>query len=275
MFSFSAREWFGMLAAVAWGAVIGLMPLESWGMFGIFFVVLVGPPIAFLMLPRRPILSWQIPILATSISACLMMRDPQDPNDSAIIPALFLLWPALMLFSAPWPFIFQRRAQRAREEPDSGAGTSILYSGAGLLVFLACGLIIVGSILAVAGIFISSPASHPTVFDRVAPFLGWLMATAGMGLAVRLCSRKDELGISKSVENVIGVLLALLSIELLPLIWMDLFDAVACAPGDINCNPARESDLFWPFVISLEAVAILVWLIRRGWRAKTASAGRG
>lgn len=133
-------------------------------------------------------------------------------------------WTVLSLFSFPWPFILYRRAQRAREKGDSSTGVTIRYIGAGLLVFLAFGLIILGSILAVSGILNPSPSSHASAFDRAASFIGCVLATLGIGLAVFLCRRTGQLQVSKIVEELIGLLLAFLTLMLIPMIWTGTFE---------------------------------------------------
>jgi hypothetical protein len=263
----SNREWYGMLAAAGWGAVLGLVPFDKFGVLGLIIVVLAGPPLAFLVLPKRPFLSWQLCVIAAAVSGAFMDRDPEEPSN-AVVGSALLEWTALALFSLPWPFILYRRAQRARVEGDSSTGVTIPYIGVGLLVFLAFGLIVLGSILAVFGILNPAPSDRATALDRVVPFIGCVLTTVGIGLAVFLCRRTGELQANKIVEELIGLLLAFLAVMLIPIVWMGTFNTTPCPPGDQSCNPARGSDLFWAFVISAEAIPVLVWLIRRGRRAR-------
>jgi Na+/proline symporter len=166
---FSTREWFGILVAAGWGLLLGLVPFH-WG--GVWPVVLFGPPVAYLLLPKWPFLSWQISMIAAAVASAYREIDPQDPNDS-IWPIALLGWLGYSLFSAPWPYVFQRRAQRAREEGDSSASVTVRYVGAGLVVFLSCGLIIIGAALFYFATANSSEAAHASALDRATPFIGW------------------------------------------------------------------------------------------------------
>src|SRR6184192_2635764 len=74
--SFSTREWCLMLAAAAWGATLGELPGAQ------FTSVLLGPPVAYLFLRKHPLLSWQIPILASAISMAPKERDPEWSKNS-------------------------------------------------------------------------------------------------------------------------------------------------------------------------------------------------
>jgi hypothetical protein len=61
-----------------------------------FVAVLLGPPVAFLLLPKRAFLSWQLFIVAAALSAAYTDRG-QDPIDSVWVPAL-MGWAAFSLF---------------------------------------------------------------------------------------------------------------------------------------------------------------------------------
>lgn len=270
----STREWWGMLAVAAWGTIIGAISFQG-ASTGMFVAVLVGPPVAFLLLPRRAFLSWQLFIIAAALSAAYADRG-QDPVASIFGPAL-LGWAAFSLFSLPWPFILGRRAQRAQEQGDNTASTTTAYMGAGLLVFLACGLIIIGIAFSYYGFTHSSDAAHTSASDRAASFIGCVIVSAGIGLAVFLCRRTAELRINKSPEDLFGLLLAFAGLFPLGMALSETFFKTPCAPGE-SCAPVRGADLFWMWVIAIETVAALVWLIRRGMRAKAleraARAGR-
>lgn len=265
---FSTREWLGLPAAAAWGAMLGAIPLGNGDATVMWVAVLLGPPIAFLLLPKRPFLSWQLCMAAAALSAAYRDRDPQDPSDGILGPAL-MGWTAFCLFSLPWPFIFQRRAERAKEEGDTSASVTIRYVGVGLLVFLACGLIIIGAIFlyfADSGVAYSF-AEHATTSDRSASFIGCVVASAGIGLAVFLCRRAGELRINKSVEDLFGLLLVFVGFFVVGMALSESFFTAPCAPSE-SCAPVRGADLFWTWITAIETVAVLVWLIRRGMRAR-------
>ena len=265
MTRFSAREIGGAIAVALWGALLGAIPFPG-ASIGFFVAALIGPPVAFLILSKRPFLSWQICMIAAAFASAVVERNPQDPNDSIWVPAL-LGWVAFSAFSSPWPFILARHTERAQQHPDASPRVAT-YIGAGLLVFIACGLIIVGSITAVIGIIRPMPASQATLLDRVFPFIGWVMASCGIGLAVQLCRRTGELRLSKSLEDLFGLLLGLVSFTLGQATFWDMFDKTPCMVGTEPC--ARGSDEFWSLLVVLESIGVLVWIIRRGRREKTA-----
>jgi hypothetical protein len=259
---FSTREWCGMLGVALWGVMLGAIPFHG-ATTGMFLAVLVGPPIAFLILPKRPFLSWQIWSLAGAFSAAFSDHNPQDPSNPVLAAAL-MGWIAFSLFSLPWPFILARRSQRAREEGDSSASLTVKYMGASLLVFLSCGLIIIG----VAGCYFG--IANSSAPDRATPFIGCVTASVGICLAVFLCRRTGELRINKSVEDLFGLLLSFVGFFLIGMAVGETFFATPCPPGE-SCAPVRRTDLFWMWVVSTEVVATLVWLIRRGRRRRVHS----
>ena len=252
-----------MLGAAVWGAMLGALPFGNRHATVMWIAILVGPPIAFLLLPKRPFLSWQLCMIAAALSAAYRDRDPQDPSDGVLVPAL-MGWTAFCLFSLPWPFIFQRRAERARGDGDTSAGVTMRYVGVGLLVFLTCGLIIVGSIFLY---FANSGTEQVTASDRAASFIGCVAASAGIGLSVFLCRRADEFRINKSAEDLLGLLLTFTGFFVLGLALTETFFGTPCAPGE-SCAPVRGADVLWTWIVAIETVAVLVWLIRRGIRRK-------
>jgi hypothetical protein len=142
-----------------------------------------------------------------------------------------------------------------------------MYIGAGLLVFLACGLIIIGTVFLYYGFTHSSDAAHASASDRAASFIGCVVVSAGIGLALFLCRRTAELRINKSLEDLFGLLLAFAGLFPLGMAINETFFTTPCAPGE-SCGPVRGADLFWMWIASIEMVAALVWLIRRGMRTK-------
>ena len=139
------------------------------------------------------------------------------------------------------------------------------YVGVGLLVFLACGLITIG------GVFLyfadSSSTVNATASERAASFIGCVVASAGIGLAVFLCRQADEFRINKSVEDLFGLLLAFAGFLVVGMALSEAFFTAPCAPGE-SCARVRGADLFWIWIVAIETVAALVWLIRRGIRRK-------
>ena len=209
MIRFSAREIGGAIAVALWGALLGAIPFPG-ASTGFFVAALIGPPVAFLMLSKRPLLSWQICRIAAALAAAVAERDPQDPNDSIWVSVL-LGWVGFSFFSTPWPFILGRYKERAEQNPEASPAVAT-YIGAGLLVFIACGLMIVGTIAALIGIIRPMPPLQETLLDRAFPFIGWVLASCGIGLAVQLCRRTGELCISKPLEDLFGLLLGLVSL---------------------------------------------------------------
>jgi len=259
----STREWWGMLGAAAWGAMLGALRFGNGDATVMWIAVLVGPPIAFLLLPTRPFLSWQLCMTAAALSATYRDRDPQDPSDGVLVPAL-LGWTAFCLLSLPWPFIFQRRAERARAQGDISAGVTMRYVGVGLLVFLTCGLMIVGGIFLY---FANSGTEQVIASGHAASFIGCVAASAGIGLSAFLCRRADDFRINKSAEDLFGLLLTFTGFFVVGIALTETFFKSSCSPGE-SCAPVRGSDVFWTWIVAIETVAVLVWLIRRGIRRK-------
>lgn len=249
-----------MLAAAGWGALLGILPGTE------FTVPLLGPPVAFLFLLRkRPLLSWQIPIIAASISAALIQWDPHGPyTQGPLWPVIFLLWAVVSLFSVPWPYIFQRATQLDRQKARTLAQTVKMSLGVGFLIFFACGLIILGGAACVYPV--PSQGNRP-LFDQS---LGFLMMTSGTGLAVYISRNAKKLGLNYEVESLFGWILALVALVAVPGTIIDLYQGkVHCVRSDPNCTQLGPPlEVFLNCVASLEALAVVIWLLRRGRRAK-------
>ena len=135
----SKRELLSMLVAAGWGALLGVLPGAQ------FISPLFGPPAAFLLLRSGPLLSWQIPLIASALSMGVKEHDPNDPGSmlGAVLVFGVTFWTVISLFSVPWPYIFQRRVQRDQQKPTLSK-TAMVSLGVGFLIFLGCGLILLG-----------------------------------------------------------------------------------------------------------------------------------
>ena len=79
--SLSVRDGCG----IAVGVICALMPqliFKSGDMTPFWTTILLGPPLVFLVSPKRPILSWQVPIITVAIFAALTSREPWEPRYS-------------------------------------------------------------------------------------------------------------------------------------------------------------------------------------------------
>lgn len=265
---FSAREWFLLLAAAGWGAALGALP------GGQFTSVLLGPPVAFLLLRKRPLFSWQVPIMASAVSMALKNRDPQGSyTEGSVLPVILLIWVVESVFSIPWPYIFQRRTQSDWKQPASLVKTAKMSFGVGFLLFVACGFIIVGFGTCAMGV--AGPSSgRESAFDQSAPFL---MITLGIGLAVYVCRNASTLDLNKEVESLFGWILAFAVLTVVPMILMDVYQ------GKFHCSQSSRDCLQLPpplevsldCLASLEAIAAVIWLILRERRITTAEGAMG
>src|SRR5215469_8652054 len=255
----STRERYLMLAAAAWGAALGALP------GGQFTSVLLGPPIAYLFLRKRPLLSWQIPIIASAMTMALKERGPQGPyTEGSVLPVILLIWVVESLFSAPWPYIFQRRMQKDRKEPATLVRTAKMSFGVGFLVFLACGFIVLGFAALARGVAGSS--GQDNMLDQSAPFL---IVTIGIGLALYICRGTKKLNLNKEVESLFGWLLALVVLTAVPMVFIDVYQGkFHCPQSSADCTQLSPPlEVFLGCVASVEAIAALIWLLRRGRRA--------
>ena len=262
--SFSTREWCLLLAAAAWGAALGALPGAQ------FTSVLLGPPVAFLFLRKHPLLCWQIPLLASAITMALKERDPQGPyTEGSVVPVILLVWVVESLFSVPWPYIFQRRMQKDGKEPATLVKTAKMSFGAGFLVFLACGFILLGFAVLARGVAGSS--GQEDMLDQSVPFV---MVTIGIGLAVYICRNADKLDLDKEVESLFGWLLALAVLTAAPMVFIDVYQGkFHCPQSSPDCTQLSPPlEVFLGCVASVEAIAVLIWLLRRGRRANESAA---
>ena len=244
--TFSARDWFGLMAGVSWGLVLGRF-FSSGDMAGVWLVVILGPPVMLLISPSRPILGWQVPILAAAASSALMQHNPQDTVGTAFGDAI-LAWFMCSLFSWPWAVIFLHRAKRVKEQGPVKQ-VPVSYVGLVLLVFLACGLTVAGFALTLYPA--SSDADNGTL-----PFYGFLMATAGIVLSATSLQLARKLGVNKPVTDMLQLLLLLPS--LFGVTFVLAFSYNLLKPK----GPSLSSSHFeiWCALAGLEALAILIWV---------------
>ena len=257
--SLSVRDGYG----IAVGVVCALIPqliFKSGDMTPFWATILLGPPLVFLVSPERPILAWQVPIVTTAIFAALTSREPWDPRYSkGQLGVALLTWVMCSLLSLPWAIVFAHRAERTRERPNTKPSTPAPYIGLGLLVFLACALVILGLILS----FLMQDSTNPR--DSAAPFESFLVVTLGVGMALAACRIAAKLGASKGVENVLGMAFSYFGIPGFIGLIVTLWEKPKSATG------LPSAGTFWFGVTVLEIVAVLVWLLAKDRRAKKAA----
>lgn len=212
--------------------------------------------------------------MASAVSMALKERDPQRPyTEGSVLPVILLIWVVESVFSIPWPYIFHRRTQSDGKQPASLVKTAKMSFGVGFLVFVACGLIILG--FGVSAMGVAEPSSgQESTFDQTAPFL---MITIGIGLAVYICCNANTLDLNKEVESLFGWILAFAVLTVVPMILIDVYQ------GKFHCSQSSRDCLQLPpplevsldCLVSLEGIAAVIWLILRESRTKTAEGAVG
>lgn len=205
--SFSIRDWCG----IAVGVICALIPqliFKSRDITPFWTTILLAPPLVFLVSPKRPILSWQVPIITVAIFAALTSREPWEPR----------------------------------------------YSKGQLgVVLLTVGLIVP---------LRTYDSTDPR--DSAVPFEGFLMVTLGVGIAVAACRIAARLGASKGVEDVLGLAFSFFGIPGFIGLIATLWEEPKSATG------LPSTGVFWFAITVLEIVAVLVWLLAKGRRARKA-----
>lgn len=257
--SFSIRDWCG----IAVGVICALIPqliFKSGDMTPFWTTILLGPPLVFLVSPKRPILAWQVPMITAAIFAAFASREPWEPRYSkGQLGVALLAWVMSSLLSLPWAIVFAHRAERTREHPDTKPSTPGSYIGLGLSVFLACALVILGLIFSFRGY------DSPDPRDSAVPFESFLMVTLGVGITLAACRIAAKLGAARGVESVLGLAFSFFGIPgfigLIVTLWEE------------PKSPMRlpSSGVFWLATSVLEIVAVLVWLLAKGRRTRKAS----
>lgn len=256
--SFPIRDWCG----IAVGVICALIPqliFKSGDMTPFWTTILFGPPLVFLVSSKRPIFAWQVPMITAAIFAALTSREPWEPRYSkGQLGVALLTWVMCSLLSLPWAIVFAHRAERTREGPNGRPAAPASYIGVGLLVFLACALVILGLIFSVWGY--DSADQH----DSAVPFESFLMVTLGIGIALAACRIAAKVGAAKGVESVLGLAFSFFGIPgfigLIVTLWEE------------PKSPTRlpSPGVFWLAISVLEIVAVLVWLLAKGRRTKKA-----
>jgi hypothetical protein len=133
--------------------------------------------------------------------------------------------------------------------------------GVVLLAFLASAPVIVGFLVS----FRTYDSVDPR--DTSVAFYGFLMTTLGVGITVASCRIATKLGAAaaKGVEGFIGVFLSFFGIPaflaLITSVWYEHKWPTGLPPGG----------LVWFSLAVLETMAVLVWLLIRGRRARKAA----
>lgn len=256
--SFSVRDGCG----IAVGVICALIPpliFKSGDMTPFWATILLGPPLVFLVSPKRPILAWQVPMITAAIFAALTSREPWEPRYSKSQLGVALLTCVMCsLLSLPWAIVFAHRAERTREQPNTKPNAPASYIGLGLLVFLACALTILGLILS----FWTLDSTGPR--DSAGPFEAFLMVTLGVGIAVAASRIAAKLSASKGVENVLGMAFSYFGIPGFIGLVTTLWEEPKSATG------LPSTGVFWLGVSVLEIVAVVIWLLVKGRRTKKA-----
>ena len=261
-----------LLIGVIWGLILGCFCTYT----GPWLVVLLGPPAILLLSAKRPLLSWQVPLVSAAITATILNRDrgntgsggPGDTPGSVLLDA-FLIWLMFSLFSCPWAFIFQRRAKRAQQSalqkaasptsaqpatPPPDADVTPARIGAVLLVFLACAVVLAGSAVAIW------PAAS-TPGDRADHLIGLLIAAAGVAFTVGIYRLAHRLSIGDSVKQVLELPLILAAVFGGLFFVGDLIPVSKYAPPQLSTPSPLDQDI-WGLLAALIASAGLVVLAR-------------
>ena len=247
--SFSAREWFGLIAGVCIGLVLSRF-FAADDMTGPWLVILLGPPLVLLISSSRPILMWQVPIVTAAIAGAFVSRSADDSVGGALAEAI-LFWFVCSLLSSPWALIFHYRARRFRQL-NRTPGISIGYVGMVVLVFVCCALTFFGF---VATVYPIGGRDKP---NDAFPLYGVLIVTAGIGisLATELMARKLE--VQKPVRGVFellmipGVLLGIAGIVDL-FFWHD---------PSVPRNSASYIENLCNILVGMEGLGAMIWLVR-------------
>lgn len=133
--------------------------------------------------------------------------------------------------------------------------------GVSLLAFLASALVYVG--LAISSRTYGSTDPR----DASVPWVGFLLATLGIGVAVASCRIAAKLEAARAIENLLGLVFAFFGIP-------GLFNLVLSLWG-LRKSPTRlpPPRVIWFGLAVLETLAALVWLMMKHKRERKASAG--
>lgn len=247
---FTQREWWGLIAGVCWGLVLSRF-FAADDMTGPWLAILFGPPVVLLISPARPLLSWQLPIVTAAVAGTFMNRTTDDSAGGALAEAV-LAWFLCSLLSSPWALMFRYRYRRFRQLGKT-PGIPLAYVGIVLLVFLCCGLTLLGF-----GTAVYSTSAEETQ-NRALPFYGLLAATAGIVLSLVTEHVARKLEIQKPVRGVFELLMipgVIIGIavgigDIVRLFWLRSSEP-ATSPGILLCG----------ILVGTEALAAMIWLTR-------------
>lgn len=255
---FSPSTLLALFVGALWGLFLGSFNESA----GPWLVALLGPPVALLLSPKSPILSWQTPVIAATISTTILNRDRGDtgsggPADTfgSLLLIGCLNWVMFTAFSCPWGFIFQRRAKKGQEPAQPTPEATPARVGTVFLVFLACSVVVIG---AIATVWPVGSASQTGMAEH---FYSLLVATAGVALSIGTYWLAHRVGIADSVKQVLELALVLAVVS------CGLFFIGDFLPGSSNASgsgPAQSplGDGIWCLLTALEAGAGLVFLAR-------------
>lgn len=254
-----------VLIGIIWGSALGVFSLSG-DTTGFFLLVLFGPPLVLLISPEHPLLGWQTPIVAGVVVGTILSRNrgdtgsggPADTPGSLLVTGL-MMWVVCTFFSSPWALIFQRRSQRIREGRTAGTGAMLSYVGVGLMVFVACALLFAGYALTTRSLGSSDPS------DLSVPFIGFLIATAGVALSVGSYWVGEKLGVREPVRKVVEMVMAFFAFG--PLIiaaiglvldFLPFSRYKSIEPHSISL----PAGWIWFVLAVLEALAAMIWITR-------------
>jgi hypothetical protein len=239
---FSLRDWFGLVAGICWGLVLGRF-FAADDMSGPWLVILFGPPIVLLISPTRPILSWQLPIVTAIVTGTCMNRSSDDSLGGAFADAL-LLWFLCSLLSAPWALMFHYR-RRCIPQHGRTLGFPIAYVAMVLVVFVCCAVTLLGIAMTV----------YPVNDGQSRAWLyGFLAATVGIILSMGCERVARKLEVQKLVRGVFELLMlpgVILGIaEIVDLFWSK-------SPGH-----SPQASALCGILLGMEALGAMIWLTR-------------
>ena len=255
---FTPREWWGLIAGVCWGLVLSRF-FAADDMTGPWLVILFGPPLVLLISPSRPLLSWQLPIVSAAVAGTFLNRATDDLAGGALADTV-LVWFLCSLLSLPWALMFHYRSRRFRQVGKTPR-IPIAYVGIVLLVFLCCGLTLLG--------FGTTMYPRSAEDSRTLPYYGLLAATAGIALILVTERVARKLEIQKLVRGIFelvmipGVLVGLaVGIgEIVRLLWLKSSEP-----------PVPTGSLLCGTLAGMQALAAMVWLTKLDRRERGLSA---
>ncbi|SPF45152.1 membrane hypothetical protein [Candidatus Sulfotelmatobacter kueseliae] len=246
---FTQREWFGLIAGVCWGLVLSRF-LGADDRTVLWLVIVLGPPVALLISPERPLLSWQLPILTAAAAGAFKNWTTDDSAVGALAEAT-LVWFLCSVLSSPWAVVFWYRSRRF-QQLEKTPRIPIAYVGMVLLVLVCCALTFLGFVATMYR------TDADDARNRVMPFYGLLASTAGIALSLVTERLARKLEVHKLVRGVFELLMVpevVLGIaeimgEIVYLFWFK------------SSKHASDQGLLCGILIGMEALATMVWLTR-------------